>query len=190
MILVSKLKEETLFPNKNLIKNDNIDIYKGCCSRLIFKRKKPPLINTTILSNCLTILRNQDVVNENILKSYLSLQPLLTSRCDSDPVFYVHQGHLPTHMQSLRLSRHTDQRLTRHAPARVHRLLVTGGVVGLFLVSVLCFLVSLYYWENKGYDAPPSLEDPESKVSTANKVSLILSVLLFNLSKYLDIYKL
>lgn len=190
MILVSKLKEETLFPNKNLIKNDNIDIYKGCCSRLIFKRKKNPLINTTILSNCLTILRNQDVVNENILKSYLSLQPLLTSRCDSDPVFYVHQGHLPTHMQSLRLSRHTDQRLTRHAPARVHRLLVTGGVVGLFLVSVLCFLVSLYYWENKGYDAPPSLEDPESKVSTANKVSLILSVLLFNLSKYLDIYKL
>lgn len=64
MILVSKLKEETLFPNKNLIKNDNIDIYKGCCSRLIFKRKKTPLINTTILSNCLTILRKWEHTKE------------------------------------------------------------------------------------------------------------------------------
>lgn len=119
----------------------------------------------------------------------LTLQPLLTSRCDSDPVFYVHQGHLPTHMRSLRLSRYTDQRLTRHAPARARRLMVTGGVLALFLVSVLCFLLSLYYWGNKGYDAPPSLEDPESTVSTVyDKVSLILSVLLFNLSIYLEIY--
>lgn len=121
----------------------------------------------------------------------LTLQPLLTSRCDSDPVFYVHQGHLPTHMRSLRLSRYTDQRLTRHAPARARRLMVTGGVVALFLVSVLCFLLSLYYWGNKGYDAPPSLEDPASKVSTVNdKVSLILNVLLhvFNLLIYLEIF--
>uniref|UniRef100_K1QBS1 Uncharacterized protein n=1 Tax=Magallana gigas TaxID=29159 RepID=K1QBS1_MAGGI len=101
------------------------------------------------------------------LRAYEPLKPLLTSRCDSDPVFYVHQGHLPTHMRSLRLSRYTDQRLTRHAPARARRFMVTGGVLALFLVSVLCFLLSLYYWGNKGYDAPPSLEDPESKVSTA-----------------------
>lgn len=101
------------------------------------------------------------------LRAYEPLKPLLTSRCDSDPVFYVHQGHLPTHMRSLRLSRYTDQRLTRHAPARARRLMVTGGVLALFLVSVLCFLLSLYYWGNKGYDATPSLEDPESKVSTA-----------------------
>lgn len=67
--------------------------------------------------------------------------------------------------------------------------MVIGGVFVLFFVFVLCFLLLLYYWGNKGYDVLFFLEDVELKVFIVNdKVSLILSVLLFNFLIYLEIY--
>nr|XP_022344737.1 uncharacterized protein LOC111137545 [Crassostrea virginica] len=90
---------------------------------------------------------------------YEHLKPLLTTKFDSDPVFYLQQSHLPSHMRSLRLSRHTDQRAVRHVPSKLRQALVTVAVIIAFVLSLACFSLSLYYWRVKEESTPSIRQD-------------------------------
>ena len=106
------------------------------------------------------------------------LQPLLTTKFDSDPVFYLQQSHLPSHMRSLRLSRHTDQRAVRHAPSKLRQALVTVAVIIAFVLSLACFSLSLYYWRIKEDSTPSIRQDGHESTGIPSAQVSCLSLLI------------
>ncbi|XP_062598833.1 uncharacterized protein LOC134260279 [Saccostrea cucullata] len=100
---------------------------------------------------------------------YEPLKPIESTGCNGDPVFYVHQGHLPTHMRSLRLSGHTALQADRHTSSPTRRILLTAVVTALFFVSLLCFFLSIHIWRTKeGDETVMTTLSPELNKTTSN----------------------
>ncbi|XP_061166346.1 uncharacterized protein LOC133175262 [Saccostrea echinata] len=113
---------------------------------------------------------------------YEPLKHIETTGCNGDPVFYVHQGHLPTHMRSLRLARHTGLQTDRCTSSPTRRILMTAALTALFFVSLLCFFLSIHIWRTKEGDTTeittlrPELNKttPAIKMNSERKISNII----------------